>query len=125
MGLFLDFADLSPLAPSLAEDEADIYIEDIEAQAADVAPCIIDPMFPHHASVKSILRQAVLRWHRAGEGGLSSQQQSAGSFSFTNSFDNRTRGEGRLLVGEEDRLRRLCKAGRASGGRKAFSVTPR
>lgn len=125
MGIFLVHSDLAPIAPKLTVDEANIYIDDVEASAVVEAPCIIDADFPHTDAVKGILRQAVLRWHRAGDGSLSSEQQSAGPFQHTLAFDSRTRGEGRLLAGEVHRLRALCRQWKAStGGRKAFSVMP-
>lgn len=125
MARFLQFSDLSPLAPSLTQAEADIYIEDVEAQAAVEAPCILDDGFEHEAAVRSILRQAVLRWHRAGEGGLASKQQAAGSFSLTDTIDTRSHGEGRLYAGEVRRLKALCRVSTSGGRRRAFTVAPR
>jgi hypothetical protein len=125
MGRFLQFSDLSPLAPSLTQAQADLYIDDIEAQAEVEAPCIVADGFEHGAAVKSILRQAVLRWHRAGEGGVASEQNTTGSFTHTQSLDTRTFGEGRLFTGEVRRLKALCRTSSTGGRRRAFTVAPR
>lgn len=127
-GRYLEFSDLSPLAPSLTEAAAEIHITDVEAQAVAEAPCLADPAgltVDQVAAVQSILRQAVLRWHRAGEGGLSSVQQTAGPFSTSESFDTRSHGEGRLYAGEVRRLKALCRGAGAGPRRKAFTVAPR
>ena len=127
MGAYLDFADLSPLAPNLTEAEADVIIADIEGKATIEAPCIMEHDFPeqYRASVKAILRQAALRWHRAGEGGISAETMASGPFSRTQSFDTRSTGEGRLWPSEVRELQRLCRLWRGDGGRrKAFTVVP-
>lgn len=124
MGQFLEFSDLSPLAPNMTEAQANIYIADVEAQAIAEAPCIAEPGSPHGAAVKGILRQAVLRWARAGEGGVTQEQFTAGPFSQGTSFDTRQYGGGRLVAGEVNRLRALCRGGRGAG-RQAFHIVPR
>lgn len=124
-GTLLAFSDLSPLAPSMTSEQAAIYIEDVEAQAAAEAPCILEPGFEHEAAARSILRHAVLRWHNAGEGGLASRQQSAGPFGLTETVDTRSHGEGRLYAGEIRRLKALCRASATGGRRRAFTVAPR
>lgn len=127
MATFLQFGDLSPLAPGLTEDVATIFIEDIEAQAVEAAPCIVEDDFPHRASVKSILRQAALRWHRTGGGGLTSVQASRGPFSQSTTIDTRNSGEGRLYPSEVRRIQALCRRWKhgEAGRRKAFTVLPK
>ncbi len=126
MGTFLSFADLSGLAPDLTEATANLYIADVEALAAVDAPCIIEIDFPYRDAVKAILRQAVLRWHRAGEGGVVSQQQTAGPFGQSTSYD-KSAGLGRLWPSEVRQLQALCRQWKQEQGgrRKAFTVLPR
>lgn len=121
--MLLAFSDVEPLLPSdVSAVAVMIYIEDVTAMALAEAPCLSGPLEPHvAAAVKSILRQAVLRWHRSGEGGVSSVQETAGPFSQTVSYSSS--GGGRLYPSELTALRRLCPGG--TGGRKAFSVRPR
>lgn len=126
MGLFLTFADLSPLAPAMTEEQANIYIEDVESQATVVAPCLLDPEFNHEGAARSILRQAILRWHRAGEGGLTTHQQNAGPFGQMHVYDTRSGGGGRLYPTEIRDLQKLCRLHAGIGsGRKASTVAPR
>lgn len=109
----------------MTADVAEIYIADVEAQATAEAPCIVGDDFPHKQAAKAILRQAVLRWYRAGDGGVSAQQDTAGMFSRSVTFDSRRYGEGRLTDSEVRRLRALCRSGVAAPGRRAFTVAPR
>lgn len=127
MGLFLVFDDLSPLAPDLAEDKAEILISDVEGKVLIAAPCLAEvaELPPWVVSaVQSLVRQAVLRWHRAGEGGLSAETVASGPFSRTQSYD--TRGEGRLWPSEVRELQHLCRILNGGGSRrKAFTILPR
>lgn len=126
MGAFLQFSDLSPLAPSMTQEQADIYIADIEARAVIAAPCLSDPGFEYLEAVKAILREAVLRRHRAGEGGVTTEQQTAGPYSQSTTFDVAVRSNGGLSKTEVRDLKALCRAASGIGdGRKAFTVKPR
>lgn len=128
MGTFLTPEDVQPLAPNAPTDVLEIQISDVEGAALEAAPCLANPAFQvdYHDRVKGILRQAVLRWVRAGDGGLSSEQMTSGPFSMTQSFDTRTSGEGRLLAGEVRRLQALCRqfSNETSSRRKAFTIRP-
>ena len=127
---FLRPTDVLPLHPGLTAEVATLLISDVEAQAIGAAPCLAavaeDVASPAHAQVVSILRQAVLRWARAGDGGITTEQKTADVFSHSVTFDSRTRGEGRLLEGERRQLREICR-NLAGGGRRrqAFTVMPR
>lgn len=126
MGQFLNLNDLTPLAPNMTEAQADVYIEDVEARALLVAPCIAEAAFEHGSAVRSILRQAVLRWHRAGEGGVTTHQQNAGPFGQMHVYDSRSSGSGRLYPNEIRDLQQLCRLHSGIGkGRKAFTVAPK
>ena len=128
MVTFLEFSDLSPLAPGLTETVATIIIDDIEAKALLEAPCIEEVDFPelYKPLVKAILRRAALRWARAGEGGLSAETLASGPFSRTQSIDTRSSGEDRLWPSEIKELQKLCRLwkGAPTGRRKAFTVLP-
>lgn len=128
MSTFLSPGDVSPLAPNTVPEVLTIYIADVEAAAAEAAPCLLNPEFSidYADRVKGILRQAVLRWIRAGDGGVSSEQMTAGPFSISQGFDTRTTGEGRLLGGEIRRLQALCRqfSDETGSRRKAFTIRP-
>lgn len=126
MGQFLTFTDLTALASTLTEGAAAIIIDDLEAQAVEEAACITDPAFPYADQVRGILRQAALRWHRAGEGGIATQSLSSGPFGMTTGLDTRSTGEGRLYPSEVRRLQRLCRRWKEGDGprRKAFTIMP-
>src|SRR5688572_20672621 len=126
MGTFLNLTDLSPFAPTMTQEQADRYIAGIEARAAIEAPCILAPDFPHAAVVKDILLEAVLRRHRAGLGGVTTEQQTAGPFSQSTTFDAASRSNGSLSRAEVRQLKALCRLAAGVGtGRKAFTVGPR
>lgn len=117
-----DVAPLTTTSPMVLS----IYIEDVWAQAVVEAPCLASPTLPDHLkdAAKAILRQAVLRWARAGDGGVTTEQKTAGPFSQTTTFA--ARGEGRLFPQEVTRLQKLCLTHSAAGSsRKAFTVRPR
>lgn len=124
VGIFLAIADLS--RSKLSDADATEIIADLEALALIEAPCIEDQTFTGHAAVKAILRQAALRWARAGEGGITASNLSSGPFGMSNTFDTRVSGEGRLWPSEVRQLQKLCKlhSGSGRGGRKAFTILP-
>ena len=112
MGAFIESDDLTPFA-SISSDKADAMIEDAEAMAKKAAPCITDAEFAQGDVVKAILRRAILRWHDAGSGSLTTQ--TAGPFS-----QSVTTTPSRMLFwpSEIAELQTLCEDG-LSG---AFSV---
>lgn len=124
--MLLTHEDIAPLVgddPDWAT--INIYIADVWAQAVIEAPCLASGTLglEKAEAAKAILRQAVLRWIRAGEGGVTTTQETAGPFSHSTTYDRSVRGEGRLFDAEIRRLQKLCPAVRA--GRKAFSIMPR
>ena len=124
MGAFLTVADLQ--RGNLTEVDANEIIADLEALARIEAPCIGDSTFFEADAVKAILRQAALRWARAGEGGVTASNLNSGPFGMNNTFDTRVSGEGRLWPSEIRQLQKLCKihSGGVRTGRKAFTVRP-
>ena len=118
MGTFLDPADLEPFKPGLDPAQAAAMIEDAEAWAIMVAPCITSDTFTQAGAVKAILRSAILRWLDAGSGALASRQQGAGPFQVTQSFDTRQERRGLFWPSDITALQQLC-TGR---GQRAFGV---
>lgn len=103
MGTFLDPSDLDPFA-SVDAAKAEAMIEDAEAMAVLVAPCITDDTFAYEAAVKAILRGAILRWNDAGTGAL--QAQTAGPFGQT--LDTRQERKAMFWPSEIEQLQNLC-----------------
>ena len=118
----LTFDDVKALLPGATQEVVDILLEDIHAEATAVAPCLDSLEGDQLAQAKAILRQALVRWWRAGDGGITTEQQTAGPFTRSVTVDSSVRGEGRLLRSELDRLRKLC--GGSGGRRQAFTVMP-
>jgi hypothetical protein len=105
--------DLAPFA-TIEPAKAQAMIDDAMALAARIAPCILDDGFTDPGAARAILRGAVLRWHDAGSGALSSQ--SAGPFAQV--IDNRQPRRGLFWPSEIEQLQDLCKADSTG----AFSV---
>lgn len=124
--MMLTVEDLAPIIGDVDYAVVQVYIDDVWAQAVNVAPCLAEVTFPpeKQAVARSILRQAALRWWRAGEGGVTTEQNTAGPFSHSLTYDRTVRGEGRLFDGEIRRLQKLCPAVTTSR-RKAFTIQPR
>lgn len=113
---FLEPSDLEPFAV-IDPVKAAAMIEDAEATAVMVAPCLAheDDLSPSQiAAVKAVLRGAVLRWHEIGSGVVS--QETLGSFN--QSYDTRSR-RAMFWPSEIDQLQSLCADGGNSG---AFDV---
>lgn len=114
---FIELADLTPFA-SIDEAKAKAMIEDAEALAITSAPCLNGELTPEQvASVRAILRTAILRWNDAGNGALT--QETAGPYSAT--YDTRSTRYGGLTDGETSRLRSICSGG--GGARRVFTIT--
>ena len=123
MGTWLDPQDLALLAPGADVERLGVLIEDIEAQAIMHAPCIVNLMDGAQiAAIKSILRQAALRWHVAGDGEVTTQSETVGPASYSVTTSPARKGAGRLYDNEVQDLRNLCGGGRR---RRAFSLRPR
>ncbi len=103
MGTFLDPSDLTPFAV-IDNGKAEAMIEDAEAMAVLVAPCITAENFGNMAAVRAILRGAILRWNDSGSGAL--QAQTAGPFGQT--IDTRQERRGMFWPSEIEQLQNLC-----------------
>lgn len=100
---FLTTDDLTPFA-TIEATKAQAMIDDAEAMAVLVAPCIADAEFANAAAVKAILRGVVLRWNDAGSGALASE--GAGPFSQT--IDTRQERRTMFWPSEIEQLQNLC-----------------
>lgn len=118
---FLQPTDLAPFA-DIADAKAKAMIEDAEATAATVAPCITESGFLEDdtrvAYVRAVIRGAVLRWNESGSGAY--QAQTAGPFGVT--MDTRQERRGMFWPSEISQLQDACKRYRGGGGSKAYSV---
>lgn len=115
MGTFLTPVDLMPFA-EINSEKAHAMIDDAEAMAVLVAPCITAAGFAHTTAVKAILRGAILRWNDAGTGAL--QAQTAGPFGQT--LDTRQERRGMFWPSEIQQLQSLCAG--AEGGTYSVSM---
>ena len=127
MGTFIIPVDLTPFA-AIADAKATAMIDDAEANAVLVAPCLPtlttapDGETPEAAAirlakvaaVKAILRRAILRWNDAGFGAL--QQQTSGPFSQTVTT---TASKTLFWPSEIEQLQGVCSTQETG---KAFSV---
>lgn len=100
--------DLTAFDSAIPFEKALAMIEDAEAVAARLAPCILVDGFEHVGAAKAILRGAVLRWHEAGTGAMS--QVSSGPFQM--STDTRSPRRGMFLPSEIAELQALCRDGK-------------
>lgn len=113
-------ADLEPFA-EIDEAKALAMIEDALALAARVAPCILAVDFEYEAAARAILRGAILRWNDAGTGGVTSESESLGEYSRSQTFDSRQGQVRRSLFwpSEIEQLQDMCKGELDSG---AFAI---
>ena len=118
---FLTPADLAPFA-EIDEAKAEAMIEDVEARARQAAPCIATPEFlddaDRMAAVRSVVRQAVLRWNDAGTGVFT--QLGAGPYQA--SSDNRQERKALLWPSEIADLRVICAAFSGDTAAGAFEL---
>jgi len=116
VGDFIDPSDVQRFASDLTEPVAEAMIEDAEAMAVLVAPCLADlgEDDPKRGAVKAILRAAILRWHEAGAGSV--QTEVAGPFSKTVQYQGR---RSMFQPAEIQQLQGLCAS---AGAGKAFAV---
>lgn len=108
MTVFLTADDLSPFA-TIDTAKADAMIEDAEAMAVLVAPCITGVEFNNRDAVKAILRGAVLRWNDAGSGAMSAQSVTRGPFGESQTYDTRQERRGMFWPSEISQLQSLCR----------------
>lgn len=116
MGTFLDPSDLANFA-EIESGKAGDMIEDAEAQAFLIAPCIADLTVDSlkFKAVKAILRAAILRWNNAGDGGVTTTQDGAGPFQQMTVLDNTKTRIGAFWPSEIERLQSVCKDDSAKG----------
>lgn len=119
--VFLTIADLAPFA-TIDAVKAQAMVDDASAIASLAAPCLaVEPTAlttAQQGAVKAILRGAILRWNDAGTGALTQSQQTAGSFSVGQSYDNRQSRRNMFWPSEITQLQDICNSD--PGG--AFSV---
>lgn len=121
MAEFLTPADLQVFKPSIDPEKASAMIADATAMATRVAPCIKDNDDADVlATVKAVLRSAILRWEEAGSGALVTKQRQTGPFGAQESYDNRAHRSGLFWPDEIETLQGLC----ASASSGAFSIDP-
>lgn len=128
--MFITPEDLAPFA-DIDPDKAAAMIEDAEAMAVTTAPCLPGLTAPPDgeseadrvvregklATVKAVLRAAILRWEDAGSGGAQSEQNTIGPFSQMTTFTQTRRSL--FWPSEITQLQEIC-AGEKSG--KAFGI---
>lgn len=116
--LYIEPGDLAPFA-TIESAKALAMIEDAEAMAVSVAPCLSDDVSLSEAqrgTVRAILRRAVLRWNEIGTGAVT--QQSAGPFG--QSVDTtRTAPRGLFWPSEIAELQAICQT---TEERRVFTV---
>lgn len=105
---YIVIADLAPFA-DIEISKATAMIEDAQAQAILVAPCLADEddlNANQKAAVKAVLRAAILRWNEAGSGAWS--QQSIGPAQMT--IDTRQQRRSLFWPTEIEQLQTICTA---------------
>lgn len=111
-----DLISKSDLDPFVTIDaaKAAALISDATAQAMLVAPCLSGDLTDvQKLAVKSVLRTAILRWDEAGRSGKVTQQQAAGPFSQTETYDASSIRRGVFWPSEITALQRVCKSSAA------------
>lgn len=103
-------ADLAPFA-QIPPDRAAAMIADATAMAVRAAPCLADDGFAHPDAARAVLRAAILRWHEAGVGALSSE--TIGPYSYQT--DTRQTRRGMFWPSEITQLQDLCRTGETPG----------
>lgn len=121
---FLTLEDVQTIRPDINTTSGAALVTSANAQAAVVAPAILEAVFLQDEarveSLKTILRSAVLRWDDMSHGNtaLSTFSRAAGPLSETNTFDTRQPGGLTLWPSEEARIRDLVDV----DGRGAFTI---
>jgi hypothetical protein len=107
MAPLITTTDLVPFA-DIERHKAEAMITDAIATANLHAPGItkLDEELKRDAA-KAILRGAILRWHAAGDGGVTTQQQTSGPYTETVTVDPRR--TGMFYPSEIEHLRKLVK----------------
>lgn len=121
MGRIITVEDLQPFGPEASEAQLNALIDDAEAVAMRLVPCL-DAAGDQElwAVAKAVLRRAILRSVEQGSGAV--QSMTAGIYGQT--LDTRTpASRGIFYPSEEAQLRELC-AGSASRGIRVLRTTP-
>lgn len=100
--------DLRPFDPKIDAAKAQLMITDALAMAEVFAPCIFEPEFTKTAAAKAIIRGAILRWNEQGSGGLVQTTKAAGSFSVSQTVDNKQVRKVAFWPSEITDLQALC-----------------
>ena len=126
MGMYVSWGEI----PGFTADD-DWRIEDAEAMARLAAPCLssISLDIDQAATVKAILRGALMRWKDQGTGVKTSVTKQAGAFQLSETTDNRswTQTKGGIFTADElDDLRKLCSpaANATSGTASTVALSP-
>lgn len=117
MAVQLTVADVQVILPNVDPERAQAFINDAEALALTVAPCLgsIDLEPGKVAAAKAILRQVIARWIERGAG--ITTQQAVGPFQWTQDTS-----KGNLFWPSEiQALQSICD-GFKPQGQSAFSV---
>ena len=122
MAVFLTVDDLIPFVSDLDAIKAEAMIDDLEAMAVLLAPCITEAGFVQDVAVRAILRGAFVRWYEAGSGALTQRQEQAGPFMLGQSYDTRQQRRGMFWPTEITQLQQLCSE--ASSGAFAVDTVP-
>ena len=116
--------------PGFTADD-DWRIEDAEAMARLAAPCLASIITDSDlaATVRAILRGALMRWRDQGTGVKTSVTKQAGAFQLSETTDNRSwiQTKGGIFTADElDDLRRLCSpaANATSGTASTVALSP-
>ena len=120
--LTIDPAEVVAFNRELDPAIVEILIRDGLAMARRVAPCVDDDDFAYTDAAVAIIRGAVLRWAESGSGGVTSESNTAGPFSFNQSFDNRVTRRSLFFPSELRELEALCATNR--GKAFAFDTVP-
>lgn len=115
--------------PGFTADD-DWRIEDAEAMARLAAPCLASIIADgdQAATVKAILRGALMRWKDQGTGVKTSVTKQAGAFQLSETTDNRSwiQTKGGIFTADElDDLRKLCSPAANATSGTAATITPR
>ncbi|PFG16281.1 hypothetical protein ATK74_0815 [Propionicimonas paludicola] len=121
MTALIQVSDLTPFG--LPDDtKTAAMITDALAQAVIVAPCLggTDDLSPEvAAAAKAILRSAIVRWHDAGSGAITTESETAGAFSHSKTVDTSRKRKGSFYPSEITELQRLCRTSKA----RAFTIS--
>lgn len=122
---------LGDLPSGLDVDSAQltIMLAGANAAAGRVAPCLVAtgddaPSADQLAEAKLVLLGAIIRWARAGSGGVQTLQQTAGVFGQMTTTDTTVRSGYKLWPSEITDLQAICKTGNTDKGAYAIDTAP-